>query len=351
MSTITVNDGRAPTRAPSALDQRLTRLVKDPRDLPFVYLSWSALLILVPLVIALFVIDPLPWWLPVAYLGILFLGFIDRYTLMLHCTSHRRLYARGLGALNHIVPLVLAPLMGQSPYTYFAHHMGMHHPENNLPEDLSSTMRYRRDSIAGFLHYFGSFMTTGIVRLVAYHARRDHGRLARMALLGELGWLAGVIALGFVNLTATIIVFVAPLVVMRFMMMAGNWAQHAFIDASDPANPYRNSITSINTRYNRRCFNDGYHIGHHIKANRHWSEMPADFEKNLAQYRAEGAVIFEGVDYFQIWAMLMTKQYKALAKRFVDLSDKRRSDEEIIAYLRARTEAIKALPQAHSQAA
>ena len=87
-----------------------------------------------------------------------------------------------------------------------------------------------------------------------------------------------------------------------------------------------------------------------MKANRHWSEMPADFEKNLAKYRAEGAVIFEGVDYFQIWAMLMTKQYKALAKRFVDLSDKRRSDDEIIAFLRARTQAIKAAPDVRAAA-
>ena len=33
----------------------------------------------------------------------------------------------------------------------------MHHVENNLPDDLSSTMRYQRDSFLHFLVYFGRF--------------------------------------------------------------------------------------------------------------------------------------------------------------------------------------------------
>lgn len=338
---IAILDGQ-PARAPNALDQRLSRLIKDPRDLPFVYVSWSALLVLIPFSLAVYLVNPLPWWLAVGYLATLFAVFFDRYTLMLHCTSHRRLYARGLGGLNHIVPLVLAPFMGQTPYTYYAHHIGMHHPENNLPADLSSTMRYRRDSIRGFLHYLGMFFGTGIVQLFTYHHRRHHSRMARMAVIGELAWFAGAIALGFVDFTATLVVFVIPFVACRFLMMAGNWAQHAFIDPADPANPYRNSITTVNTRYNRRCFNDGYHIGHHVKANRHWSEMPADFQKNIDTYRREGAVVFEGIDYFQIWGLLMAKRYTSLARRFVDLNETRRSEAEIVAFLRARTQPIRA---------
>lgn len=341
---ITIADPRPPAPPTSSLDRALARLIKDPRDLPFVYVSFSALLVLLPLALAMFLVDPLPWWLPVGYLAVLFLGFVDRYTLMLHCTSHRRLYANGYGAMNHIIPLVLAPLMGQTPYTYLAHHIGMHHPENNLGDDLSTTMRYRRDSLRGFLHYLGTFLSTGIFQLARYHFRRGHGRMARMALIGELGWFAAVIALGFVNLTATLVVLVVPFLLVRFLMMAGNWAQHAFIDPDDPSNPYRNSITSVNTRYNRRCFNDGYHIGHHVKANRHWTEMAVDFEKNIDRYRSEGAVVFEGIDYFQIWALLMAKRYTSLARRFVDLQPVRRSEADIVAFLRARTRPIRSAP-------
>ncbi len=77
--------------------------------------------------------------------------------------------------------------------------------------------------------------------------------------------MISVVALSFVSLEATLTVFVAPVVIARVLMMCGNWAQHAFVDAADPGNPYRNSLTCIHARYNRRAFNDGYHIHHHVK--------------------------------------------------------------------------------------
>jgi len=315
-------------------------LAKDPRDLPFVMLTLTALLVLVPFATFLYLSPGFSPWFAVAYVAVLFLGFIDKYTLMLHNTSHRRLFARPYTWMNHLIPVVLAPFMGQTPYTYFAHHIGMHHHENNLDNDLSGTIRFRRDSVRGFLCYFGRFFFIGIFDLTRYHFQRKRWKLFRMAFIGELAWVGGVVLLGFVNLWATIIVFIVPFVLIRFLMMAGNWAQHAFVDASAPADPYKNSLTCINTRYNRRCYNDGYHIGHHVKANRHWTEMPGDFQKNLAAYRDNDAIVLNGVDFTQVWFMLMTKQYKALAKRFVDLREVKRSEDEVIALLKDRTRPI-----------
>jgi len=349
MSTMTMSEGARRVDVTDALvvepspgraSSWAARLVRDPRDVTFVWVTLAALLVLVPMGVIAYVPGVMSPLYALAYYAVLFAVFLDRYILMLHCTSHRRLFVQRLSALNQLIPLVLAPFMGQSPYTYFAHHMGMHHPENNLPDDLSSTMRYRRDSILSFLHYFGTFFFAGIFQLTRYHWKRKQMKLFRMAFFGELSWYALVIGLGFVSLVPTLVVFVAPFVLVRFLMMAGNWSQHAFIDARDPANPYVNSITSINTRYNRRCFNDGYHIGHHVKANRHWSEMPKDFVDNLARYRDEGAVVFAGVDYFQIWALLMFKRYDALARRYVDLGVTPKTHAEIVALLRERTRPI-----------
>ena len=117
--------------------------------------------------------------------------------------------------------------------------------------------------------------------------------------------------------------------------MAGNWAQHAFVDASAPEDPLKSSITCINTRYNRRCFNDGYHIGHHVLATRHYSEMPADFLKSIPEYIAKDAIIFDGIDFFQVWVLLMLKQHRALAKRVLRLGAPK-TDDEVIALLRSR---------------
>ena len=123
-------------------------------------------------------------------------------------------------------------------------------------------------------------------------------------------------------------------------MMAGNWAQHAFIDASKPADIYNNSITCINTIYNKKCFNDGYHIGHHLRPYLHWTEMPSNFELNIDIYKKNNAIVFSGLDYFQIWFLLMIKNYKKLAANYVELGEIK-SKEEIIILLKNRTKKIK----------
>ena len=122
--------------------------------------------------------------------------------------------------------------------------------------------------------------------------------------------------------------------------MAGNWAQHAFIDPSDPGNSYKNSITCINTSYNKKCFNDGYHIGHHIMPAMHWTDMPKNFSDNKEKYVLNNSIIFKQIDYFFIWFLLMTHQYKFLAKKFVDLNGSYKNRQEIITVLKSRTKKI-----------
>jgi len=119
--------------------------------------------------------------------------------------------------------------------------------------------------------------------------------------------------------------------------MAGNWGQHAFIGREDPSNRYLNSITCVNSLYNRTCFNDGYHIGHHLKPTMHWTDLPLEFQKNIDKYRENKAIIFEKVDFFIVWFFLMTKQYGALANHFVDIRGEYNSKEEIVAFLKTRT--------------
>src|SRR5262249_47042234 len=88
--------------------------------------------------------------------------------------------------------------------------------------------------------------------------------------------------------------------------------------------------------YNQRAFNDGYHIGHHLKANRHWTELPQDFLDNRARYREAGALVFEGLDFFMVSVLLWTGSWRVLARRFVRLEGDVRTDDEIIAMLKAR---------------
>src|ERR1700722_17309843 len=142
----------------SKLDAWLAGFINDPRDVPFVRLSLMTTFVTVPFAIALFIPHVFSWPLAAAYTLMNFSLFLDRFILMLHNTSHRPLYRRRYRFLNHWIPWVIGPFFGETPETYYAHHIGMHHAENNLKADLSSTMRYRRDSKRAFLHYYGSFM-------------------------------------------------------------------------------------------------------------------------------------------------------------------------------------------------
>jgi hypothetical protein len=154
----------------------------------------------------------------------------------------------------------------------------------------------------------------------------------------------------FVNWRATAIVLGAPVLIVRFLMMAGNWGQHAFIDPARPELAYVNSCNVLHKRYNRRCFNDGYHIGHHIVATRHWTEMPGDYELNKPSYAREGALVFRDVDFVGVWFLLMLHRYDALARQVVQLGDQPMSQEELVALIKSRLVAIPMQQPAQSPA-
>jgi len=332
-----------PRAAPAPAYARWARpLLNDPRDVTFVALMMQCGL-LAACGVGLFFAGPLFWWLVPVYLVLLFAGVIDRFTLMLHCTSHRQLFAPGHARLNAIIPWLLCPFMGQTPETYFAHHMGMHHVEGNRPGDLSSTERFQRDRLGHWLRYWGRFMTIGLVELTGYLRRKGKDRLLRRVLLGEgLYWLV-VLTLLWVNPRATLVVFLLPYLVMRTLMMAGNWAQHAFLSPESPGSPMGSSITCVGTRYNRRCFNDGYHALHHAAPRCHWTEHPVEFERNLPEYGRSDAIVLEGVDFFQVWLFLMAGRWDRLARAFVRLPGApERTDAEVVAFLQARVKPIAA---------
>lgn len=326
-----------PNENPGFLDRLFLRVINDPRDLPFLHLSTQATLIVIPFAMYLFWPGNFNWLLALVYLFVTLRLFLDRFILMLHNTSHRRLFKRKYSLLNRYIPWVLGPFFGETPDTYYAHHIGMHHPENNMENDLSSTLPYQRDSFWGFMHYFLRFFFGIIFELTSYFTRRKRYKLIRSMLIGELTYYACVGVLLWLNWRATLVVLVIPFIFARFMMMAGNWGQHAFVDANAPSNCYRNSITCINCLYNRRSFNDGYHISHHLKPNRHWTDHPIEFEENIAEYAKEDAIVFEGIDFFIVWFFLMRKDYDSLAKHYVQLGEKHLTHDEIIELLKSRT--------------
>lgn len=326
-----------PTYAPSAFQRAIEGLLYEPRDAVFVRLTLKVTAVMVPLIAVLF--WRFEWWMAPIFWAIQLPLLAPPVILMLHCTMHRPFIKRPR-VLNNVHRYLMSALFG-IPTGYMEHHIGVHHAENNLRADLSSTMRYQRDNVLHWLVYLLRFLLLTHVELTRYLlAKKRTGMLVRAMVSDGVHVAAMVLLAVFVNGPATFVAFIAPYFTIRVMMMVGNWGQHAFLDPSRPGDSFVNSITCINVAYNKRCFNDGYHIGHHVKQNRHWTDLPTDFLANADRYAKEGCIVFEGLDFFMVSVLLFLHRYDVLAKHFVRLGEDRRTDAEVIELLKSRTRRI-----------
>jgi fatty acid desaturase len=321
----------APTYGDGPLSRWCRRALYDPRDEVFVRLTLRVVAVMALSMACLHRF--FHWGLVPVYLAIW--GWVTPpVILMLHCTMHRP-FIRRPRWLDRAHPLVMSFFCG-IPTGYAEHHMGMHHMEDNMEEDLSSTLRYRRDSFLHFLAYWARFFFLIGAELPLYLRRHRRAAMARRALVGELSHQAVVVVALLLDWRFGLAAFALPYIAVRSMMMVGNWGQHAFINVDRRNDGLSNAITCVNSVYNRRAFNDGYHVGHHLKANRHWTELPQDFLDNRDKYREAGALVFQGLDFFMVSVLLWTGQWRVLARRFVRLDGDTRSDDEIIDMLKAR---------------
>lgn len=319
--------------------------LKEERDLPFIYLLTKIHLTVVPIAILLFtpLLTGWIWWMvAVGYFYLSQFYFKGRYGLMFHCLCHRKIFKPAYQNTFHFyITWFVGPLFGHAPEGYYSHHLGMHHVENNNEEDTSSTMHYQRDSFKSFLAYFFNFLLLGFKETFQYLYRRKRKKLYTRFSVGEWTYIAFCIVMCFFFLKATLIVFVLPLMFARFVMMLGNWTQHSFIEHSDPEDIYTNSINCINTVYNHACWNDGYHIIHHLRPGMHYTEMPGEFWRRRDEFASKKAIVFDGIHYLHVFYYLMTKQYNKLADNLVNINGMFESREEAIVLMKERTRRLR----------
>lgn len=324
----------------SVYDRFLLKLINDKRDLPFVKLLVAIhLLVIIPAVfLFLNFWNNWSWWLAaIPYFYISQFYFKGRFGLMLHCICHRKLFKKKYAWFNTHVIWIVCPFFGHTPESYFSHHIGMHHMENNMPDDDSSTMAYQRDSVRSFLKYYLDFLFVGFRNTVMYLYHRKRRKMYVRLTWGELSFYAFCIVMSFVNLPASLLIFIIPFVFARLVMMLGNWAQHAFVDRKNPDNVYTNSIICINTKYNHVCWNDGYHTIHHLRPGMHYTELPAEFIKQKDLLAQNKSLVFDGIHYLHVFIYLITKRYDKLAANLINLNNIFANDEEAIEIMRERT--------------
>ncbi len=318
-------------------DKFWLRYINDPRDLPFIYLLTAIHMLVLPAAIILYtpLLQGWYWWLLyVPYFYVSQMYFKGRFGLMLHCISHRKLFKKGYTWIYNWIIWGVCPFFGHTPETYFVHHMAMHHVENNMEDDASSTLPYNRDSIWGFTRYVLRFLFLGFRDTFMYLFSRKRKKFYLRLTFGEMSFFAFCIIMCFVNLQATLWIFIIPFVFARIVMMLGNWAQHAFVDLN---NPEENTINCINTKYNKICWNDGYHAVHHLRPALHYTDIPNEFLKNKDKFAEQKTFVFDGIHYLHIFLWLMTKRYDKLADNIVNINNTFSSREEVIRLMKERT--------------
>lgn len=168
------------------------------------------------------------------------------FTLMLHNHIHNNgVLAKPYFAFDWAFPYILEPLMGHTWDSYYYHHVKAHHVEGNGPDDLSSTIRYQRDSFRDFLHYEARFLLLCWFDLPKYFISKGRYNLAFRMILSEFSSYAFLFFLARWQFQPTLFVLLLPLLIMRIGLMIGNWGQHALVDDVDPKSDFRSSITLI----------------------------------------------------------------------------------------------------------
>jgi hypothetical protein len=174
--------------------------------------------------------------------------YCGAFTIMLHNHIHNNgVLSKRYAFFDFTLPYILEPLMGHTWDSYYYHHVKHHHCEGNGPDDLSSTIRYQRDSLLHLLCYVGRFFFLISIELPLYFAQKRRYGLAVKQVVSELANFGFMYVMATVNLRATLFTFILPLIVMRIGLMLGNWGQHAFVDEEDPDSNFRSSITLIDS--------------------------------------------------------------------------------------------------------
>ncbi|GAB7361562.1 hypothetical protein MBLNU230_g1614t1 [Neophaeotheca triangularis] len=244
------------------------------------------------------------------------------FTLMLHNHIHNNgVLAKEYSTFDKAFPYILEPLYGHTWDSYYYHHVKHHHVEGNGPDDLSSTIRYQRDSPYHFLCYFTRFLLLCWAELPLYFLRKNKPNLALRALALELTSYLLHATILLHHPRPALFTLTIPFLLMRLGLMVGNWGQHALVDDVDPSSDFRSSITLIDVPSNRFCFNDGYHTAHHLNPLRHWRDHPVHFLQQKDAYIQGRALVFHNVDYLFITVKLLCKDYEGLAECLVPISD------------------------------
>jgi hypothetical protein len=234
-------------------------------------------------------------------------------------------------AFNHWVGMFHGVLPGTFTYS----HIYNHHKYDNDERDVYSTAFRPRDRFGSWVRYLPEwFAYASNVSSVRAFVREGRTRFALATALSTLGYAAFVAALLYAHTQFALCTVVYAFVEGNILLSVVNYTWHAFIEPTEPSNDYVNSTTIVEGL--NFTLGEEYHVVHHQYAGAHWTRHRALFEKHLPRYRACVATGFFKVNIFEVFGLIVGRQYAQLAKLYYKPFRADVTDEELVALIKRR---------------
>ncbi len=209
------------------------------------------------------------WSVPALIAGSLFL-LPARVSVLAYNHNHIHVLTFRHRAANRALEMAMFLQTGISPFSGTLNHIVGHHAAYFDP--ATDTLNWRRPdetamgphefAIASLIHHYRSCFA-----LAPLHPKIGRGfyryLIVSLTLLG---------ALAMFDPVAASIVFVAPMLMMLYLLKLSAYAHHSGLPVGDD---FAASRTNTGKFYNWITWNAGFHAAHHFKQALHWSKLPA----------------------------------------------------------------------------
>ena len=197
-------------------------------------------------------------------------------------------------------------------------HVHNHHRENGNYFDAFGSAQYNHANLWHFVRYMTRdvfhqiFLTTP----AAYFLKRQRGDLALVQLKANLLYFAVVVPVFFYSWQIGVLYVLVPWLATVFMLGLVNWTQHPFYGGRDDSLNYMtNTLTVLETPVN--FLYEGYHLAHHHRSGRHWTENPQLFEDMRAKMKAADSIVLRDVGVTEVFLLLTVfRAFGFLARKY-----------------------------------
>lgn len=268
-----------------------------------------------------------PLWMAFVYhlirIGPYFMNFAYVYTLC-HKEGHSYagLYSKGYNdfmLLRNVFNWWIGMFYGVLPATFAYGHSINHHRYNNGPLDVITTSDKPRDNFFNWVAYLPRYFLYAVnISTIYQFASEGNWKIVVRVVAGSIWFFAWIAVCACAISVPFACIYVAfPFCEAGLLLAAVNWSWHAFLDPADPENEYVQSITILDGPIN--VLNEDAHVVHHQYPGAHWTDHPQHQSKQWPKYIEFEASTFRHTHAFEIFGMVVARDYDALARKFVDL--------------------------------